>query len=415
MDHQDICNGGPATVLRTPVLAIKHAICFTCLQSFPNLKKSMACKRVSYCSPECQKIDWQKAHKKTCKMLVQSNKRRAETPRTSRSWKQCLSEKWLDIAAFKAQNSEFTETQLRLLVYEPFCRHCYRSKPQMESKNQPSPCQACHIAAFCADCPQEHATSECKTFQAIRQDETFAIQHHRMTQRDFEVLCTERPRKAYLPLSTATGWHDYFTRISDKEAYLSDVTSEMQPATDDPTAVKLAGLMRLASGTSSMALTVLAALEAVFPDISTRTTIKLHFIGAAYPEFDGLRVFEELLHLLPSLKNLELTLVGFEMPERSTEDIMELKCCPTCTAASRTRSLRLWKGAYHDYLKRDGYEKPDLAVAFHTGFSQSMEEEWLPTVQYLAAAPHPTLFTSYNEKEMEEETAILDRFVLAPI
>lgn len=230
-----------------------------------------------------------------------------------------------------------------------------------------------------------------------------------MTRRDFEILCTEQPRETYLPLSTAIGWHDYFTRISDKAEFLSEVTSEMQPATDDPTAVKLAGLMRLASGTSSMALTVLAALEAVFPDISTRTTVKLHFIGAADPELNSLMVFEELLHLLPSLKGLELTFVGFEVPEPSAEDTaMKLECCPTCTAASRTRSLRLWKGGYHDYVNIDGYEKPDLAVAFHTGFSQEMKEEWLPTIQYLAAAPHPTLFTSYNEKEMEEETTILD-------
>ncbi|TVY37365.1 putative protein MSS51-like protein, mitochondrial [Lachnellula subtilissima] len=353
---------------------------------------------------------WQRDHKKTCKVLAESNKRRAETPRTSRLWEQYCAEKWQDIAAFRAQNPNNTESQQRLLLHEQYCRHCYRSAPQLEPRNQLRPCQTCHIAAFCADCPQEHPASECKTFQTIRQDETFAIQHYQRTQKDFEIICTERPKETYLPLSTATGWHDYFTRISDKGEFLSEVTSEMQPATDDPMVVKLAGLMRLASGTSSMALTILAALEAVFPDISTRTTMKIHFIGAAGPELNGLMVFEELLHLLPSLKNLELTLVGFELPEPTEDTAMELECCPDCTAASRTRILRLWKGGYHDYAKEDVYQKPDLAVAFHTGFSQEMKEEWLPTVQYLAAAQHPTLFTTYNEKEMEEETAILDRF-----
>ncbi|TVY45752.1 putative protein MSS51-like protein, mitochondrial [Lachnellula occidentalis] len=413
MDHEDIRNGGPATDLRTPVLAIRHAICFTCLTASSNLKKCGTCKRVSYCSPKCQKTDWQRDHKKTCKILADSNKRRAELPRTAMLYEQYRSAKWLEIIAFKAQNPKYTDSQHRLMMHEPFCRHCYRSAPQLESQNQLRPCQTCRIAAFCADCPQEHPRSECKTFQTIGQDETFAIQHQRMTQRDFEVLCTEQPRETYLPLSTATGWHDYFTRISDKGEHMSEVTSEMQPMTDDPMAVKLAGLLRLASGTSSMALTILTALEAVFPDISTRTTLKLHFIGAAGPELASLMVFEELLHLLPSLKDLELTLVGFELPKPSTstdDSAMKLECCPACTATSRTRSLRLWKGGYHDYVMTDGYQKPDLAVGFHTGFSQEEEEEWLPTVQYLAAAQHPTLFTSYNDTEMKEETAILERF-----
>ena len=134
--------------------------------------------------------------------------------------------------------------------------------------------------------------------------------------------------------------------------FSSEITPEMQPATEDPV---VANLVRLASGTSSMALTVLAALEAVFPDISTRTIIRLHFIGAAGREINGLMIFEELLHLLPSLKDLELTFVGFELPQPSTEDtVMKLECCPPCTAAGRTRSLRLWKGGYHDYVMKDG-------------------------------------------------------------
>jgi mitochondrial splicing suppressor protein 51 len=224
-----------------------------------------------------------------------------------------------------------------------------------------------------------------------------------MMQKDIAILCTEQPRDTYLPLSTATGWYDYFTRTSDKQMFSSAITPEMQPATEDPV---VANLVRLASGTSSMALTVLAALEAAFPDISTRRTIKLHFIGAAGREINGLMIFEELLHLLPLLKDLELTFVGFEIPEETTA--MKLECCPTCTSACRTKSLRLWKGGYHDYVKKYGYEKSDIAVAFHTGFSQEIKDEWLPTIQYLAAAPHPTLFTSYNESEMEEETAALD-------
>jgi splicing suppressor protein 51 len=159
-----------------------------------------------------------------------------------------------------------------------------------------------------------------------------------------------------------------------------------------------------------MPLTVLAALEAVFPVLSIRETVKLHFMGAATRELTSLVVFEGLLHLLPSLKQLELTFVGLGLPaKQSTEsDFATLDCCPECTSKGRTRSLRLWKGAYHDYIKKGVYGKPDLAVAFHTGFSREMQMEWLPTIKHVATAPHPTLFTPYNDSELREEIEILE-------
>ena len=46
-------------------------------------------------------------------------------------------------------------------------------------------------------------------------------------------------------------------------------------------------------------------------------------------------------------------------------------------------------------------------MAFHTGFSQEAQNDWLPTVRELANAPYPTMFTTYNETEMKEETTIL--------
>ena len=35
-----------------------------------------ACKFVGYCSTECQKIDWQKGHKKDCKLIIAENKKK---------------------------------------------------------------------------------------------------------------------------------------------------------------------------------------------------------------------------------------------------------------------------------------------------------------------------------------------------
>jgi splicing suppressor protein 51 len=72
--------------LLTPILALKQGSCFSCWKVVSQLKRCTACKRVSYCSQECQKKDWGDGHKKTCKVLVASNKLRTATSPTGRTW-----------------------------------------------------------------------------------------------------------------------------------------------------------------------------------------------------------------------------------------------------------------------------------------------------------------------------------------
>lgn len=250
-------------------------------------------------------------------------------------------------------------------------------------------------------------------FQQIGRDEDFAIQHHRRTGENFIIMCTEATMPTYLPLSTAANWYEYYSKISDKSMMSDKISPEMQVI--DPSEKRshhLLGLLRYNTSTLTLALTIIAALEAIFPDLGNRTTLKLHFVGAASRELTGLMVYEELLHLLPSLKTLELTFVGIDIPKQASEEVgprkrMQLECCPPCTSAKRTRSLALYQGVYHDYVKLDGYEKPDLAVAFHSGFSQEEQVQWKPTIDLLAEAQHSTLFTSYNKNEMEEEMGLL--------
>lgn len=125
-------------------------------------------------------------------------------------------------------------------------------------------------------------------------------------------------------------------------------------------------------------------------------------------------IFEEILHLLPTLKKLRLTFIGIEVPNvsKSKDDVgpIELECCPVCTASGRIRSLQCWKGEYHEYFKEPDYKAPDLAVAFHSGFSQLEQSSWIPTFKHLATASHPTLFTTYNITEMREDVSLLESF-----
>jgi splicing suppressor protein 51 len=224
------------------------------------------------------------------------------------------------------------------------------------------------------------------------------MKHYLKTKKNFVIICTERPRQEFLSLSTATGWYDYYTKISDK----ADMMSQMMipPGLDSlspdapPMADGLLGLLRCASGTGTMILTIISALEKLFPDIQERTSLKLHFIGADFREAAGLMVFEEILHLLPSLKHLQVNFIGPDLPKetivevakRGSINLMNLDCCPECTPAGRTRSLSLWQGTYHDYVKSDAFEKPDLAVAFQYVFPKHL----YPTLNILQAVTRST-------------------------
>jgi splicing suppressor protein 51 len=159
----------------------------------------------------------------------------------------------------------------------------------------------------------------------------------------------------------------------------------------------------------TMVMTIVAALEAVYSDLATRQTINIHLIGATFTEFDSLKAFEEMLHLLPSLQEIHCSFVGIELPTPEHNRRIMLDCCETCVAAKRKRSVEMWTGAYHDYIKTDMYVKPDLGVAFHSGHTMAAVEEWKPTIDHLVDAEHCTLFTTYNEDEMLEEMESLKK------
>jgi splicing suppressor protein 51 len=157
-----------------------------------------------------------------------------------------------------------------------------------------------------------------------------------------------------------------------------------------------------------MFLTIIAALEAT--GLATKPTLNLHVIGATSLELRSGVMFEEIMHLLPTLSYLRVCFVGPETPQYTdVEDKPAmLATCPPCSNANRTRSLELYSGAYHDYVTAPNYEIPDLAVAFQTGHSMEEVESWAPTIRHLVRnAQHPTVFTAFNEAELVGRLLIL--------
>ncbi|KAG0648277.1 Zinc finger MYND domain-containing 17 [Hyphodiscus hymeniophilus] len=214
---------------------------------------------------------------------------------------------------------------------------------------------------------------------------------------------TDTPRTTYVPLSTAESWYDYYTKISDKSMVAGLLSPDLKPLADN---ANMSSALIAATDELCLFLTIIAALEATH--LATKPNITLHLVGANAVELGSLMLFEELLHLLPTLQNLHVVFVGPELPRSVSgeDESTPLDCCPECTGLKRTRSLAMTTCAYHDYAAREGYQAPDLAVAFQTGHALEEIASWAPTIRYLAReARHPTVFTTFNEHEMLSELA----------
>ncbi|EUC47406.1 hypothetical protein COCMIDRAFT_90255 [Bipolaris oryzae ATCC 44560] len=383
---------------RTPTLALKQTLCLYCWDISSNLKRCIACKRVSYCCVKCQKQDWNRNHKRICKELVALNKQKGYVPSAGRHWND-----YRDEQNHLPTNYDHIVFIIRLTLavsYEPYCYHCYRRESQLEDGAKLNACRSCHLTSFCTSCQQTHPSAECATLQDVAIDEKFFVNLYRRTGNTLTISISQFPRSRYCLLSSAADWYDYYTRLSDKRGLIFKMNRDLKYRANDSREQVFVEHMRYGTNATTIHLTLIAALEATMPNIGTRDSINLHIMGAASMESASVTAFEELLHLLPSLKALRLSFVGLNV---ETQTPSTLQCCTMCTKAGRSISITTWRGSYHAYVETKFYKTPDLAAAFHSGFSVDEQASWYPTIRYLAHAPHPTLFTAYRFFEIEGE------------
>jgi mitochondrial splicing suppressor protein 51 len=248
-------------------------------------------------------------------------------------------------------------------------------------------------------------------------------------------LPTQKPRTSYKPLSSAANWAEYYFNLSDRYSTLEpflqrflrqnlalELAEEvLEGATPDEihTARQLSLSLKLATDTLSPPLSIIAALEDI--RLVSKEEITLHVIGAARNEISEMMLMEELLHLLPSLKRLDILYIGPNTPALNSSfeyKTIDMDCCPACKSSNRRRLVTLYRALYHDFAQSPHYRKPDLAVLFHSGRSQAEEASWAPTTRYLLDSGTMTLCTAYTFREAREECDELHqlgaKFLLEP-
>ncbi|EEB87735.1 hypothetical protein MPER_14810, partial [Moniliophthora perniciosa FA553] len=94
-------------------------------------------------------------------------------------------------------------------------------------------------------------------------------------------------------------------------------------------------------------------------------------LGALHKEVGMAQIFEELLHRLPQIQDLNIVLIGPDLAkvmQPCDPRPIPMEACSNCNAKRRTRVHEHYAVTYHEYVKNQGskYSRPDIAVAFNS-------------------------------------------------
>ena len=303
---------------------------------------------------------------------------------------------------------------------QAYCVSCRRTAVQLANRKIVlNRCKNCRLVFSCADCSPtpNHSPGVCETYQQFRRIENFRINFFEDTGKATPLTCTEVPRDKRKLLADASGWYEYYTKVSDKQQVVGRIQPDFSSIALDvdrngsdkekDEAERMLMFLLCTTDTLSMPLTIVQALEDIKWD---KPHLNIHILGATDRELVLLANFEEIMHLIPSVRGLHITAVGPELPGPSKNGGLilarqDLQCCPHCKAGGRERSISLYQGVYHNFAKDSKFEKPDLIVLFNSSWvnGDDAKSNWEPTIKLLVEDNVPALFTTYNAGEAQNE------------
>ncbi|EIN09135.1 hypothetical protein PUNSTDRAFT_134301 [Punctularia strigosozonata HHB-11173 SS5] len=295
------------------------------------------------------------------------------------------------------------------------CEVCFHTPFHTSKAGDFSACSRCELAWWCSpSCAVEfdraHNADLCRDLQTVacveRLKIDYAIARHHMNKL---AIRTPQPRTQYIQLSSLRGWDDYNTCIFPKFDFAAEFTSR-EFGTNNKDVARATKLLAMES--TVLPLTVLAALEQAIPSLEMRSKLCIHFVSVESREFHGRAMTEEILHYLPSLRALNICLVGPNIPtnsESETEWAESELACPPCASRGRTREAAFYKGPYEVFVHKSNHarQQPDLIVALNTGFSEVETVSWRKTLEVIIDGGVPAVFTAYSHAEAEMEESIL--------
>ncbi|KAF5357630.1 hypothetical protein D9758_007526 [Tetrapyrgos nigripes] len=410
-------------------------LCSYCLKAKDacpsGLKKCSGCKRISYCSEACQKSDWKSSHKQLCPQFKKVN----DFDRTVIGDRPLSLLEFANVQVFiiSISDSSFelygTRQEMRIQIFfqvtpqnkdtrkyideQATCQVCNRTPFQKPEYHPFEICSGCNYVRWCSDeCKENlssvHSPKHCAVLRLYVAYNRISIDYALSGQngRKRPMFQTPNPRDSYIPLSEIADWNDYHCRIFPEFRSKCEATAKGLE-TSDPASVE--GFEMMAMEPACIVLTVIAAIEA--SGLTTRESLRIHFVGASSRELSGHGMMEELLHYLPCLKNVHITYVGpqahlcavlFSLSDGNL-------ACEKCQAKDFSRTASYHGSEYHTFMTRVAgpEDKPDLVIALNSGFTEVIPESWRLTVQNILRQGVPAAFTSYSDVEARQELGVL--------
>ncbi|EJK56535.1 hypothetical protein THAOC_23558 [Thalassiosira oceanica] len=144
---------------------------------------------------------------------------------------------------------------------------------------------------------------------------------------------------------------------------------------------------------------------------TSREELTIHVAGANTTfELEGgspTCVWEEIMHVLPRVKRMNVFLVG---PETGvSHPLTQVQACPDCVTKGRVRLQCCQQTTYHEFRASEHFVTPDFIAAFNTGMFEECTESWKESLNVMLELNAPCIFTSYNLLEAQADEKVLEQ------
>lgn len=357
------------------------------------LSRCSKCKRINYCSRKCQKKDFKK-HKYYCQLM--HDVPLLEEPTTWDVWYQHVHRRLheMKISSESFYGKDIWKNCGLMWVNQPHCQTCF-------SQENLKVCTKCGCVASCLrkTCQDSfhdvHSVESCEKHcirlaayvMALQQGNYLKVASRTRYQlKDATTVCA-------LPMT----WGEYWTlRIRDYE--VPEVLLRLPP------------VMAMLTDSMSYIFTALHCFQKVFNDNDrfSSSAFRVHFIGANVLDVFGAQVgvFEEILHWLPGIRQLEIVLVGRDMQSEVNGVRREIdrNLCSACRSNGCSVHLTSLQGKYHEIFKQEDIQQcvPTIAVMCNAKMIESEKnEDYISSAKLLLEMGTPIAVTSFTADESE--------------
>lgn len=325
------------------------------------------CKRVLYCSADCQKADWEN-HESICRALhAMEDKTSVPIPGflpekavTDRSVLDALIEQVLCSEIETASyfiGRPLSDLERNLIVYQPRCLACTRTDRHLRLESSPArfsylkTCATCQMAFYCSqehweavdglhhqrhdDCHEYYDTvPRCQLYFMLKLCTIFHVARRGNSAQGRVSWTPKRINSSWVPLFNTSWVPEYSLAVKQEDLGLPAVFEDFKSI-----------FFQQVTENLTYPLTILWGLENLLPeqDVWTNWTkkrvLQIHILGAWRVDLNV--EFEEILHRLPELEELLVVFCGPELADVVGPPPLAPVLLPLCPECKTKRRMHL--------------------------------------------------------------------------